>query len=229
MPSVCFPRRPRSSRPPQVSPRSPTIFGEGVRRGCDPSRELGDQRRRERDENESTTLLNMLLLRYPGEHTAKAALKTAAKANGHPPQVELIFETAKNGKRRVSSPTAGVADMVKEGIIGWGVFGLAVGAITASSATGAFSGRSRAPSSSACSGRSSGVRRRPLRPLGGARGVGAAAAEGRAADAARQLGHPRPGPPAPPPQRPRPSTGDGRSGDASGAFNPVGHGAILEV
>ena len=72
----------------------------------------------------------MLLLRYPGEHAAKAALKTAAKANGHPPQVELIFETAKNGKRRVSSPTAGVAYMVKQGIIGWGVFGLAVGAIT---------------------------------------------------------------------------------------------------
>jgi hypothetical protein len=81
------------------------------------------------DENESTAL-NMLLLRYPGEHTAKAALKTAAKANGHPPQVELIFETAKNGKRRVSSPTAGVAYMVKEDIIGWGVFGVAVGAIT---------------------------------------------------------------------------------------------------
>ena len=90
----------------------------------------GDNESEAESENESTTLLNMLLLRYPGEHAAKAALKTAAKANGHPPQVELIFETAKNGKRRVSSPTAGVAYMVKQGIIGWGVFGLAVGAIT---------------------------------------------------------------------------------------------------
>ncbi len=79
---------------------------------------------------ESTSLLSMLLLRYPGEHAAQTALKAAPKADGDAPQVELVFESAKSGKRRVSSPTAGVAYMVKEDIIGWGVFGVAFGAIT---------------------------------------------------------------------------------------------------
>ena len=50
--------------------------------------------------------------------------------DGDAPQVELVFESDKSGKRRVSSPTEGVAYMVKEDIIGWGVFGVAVGAIT---------------------------------------------------------------------------------------------------
>ena len=89
---------------------------------------------------ESTSVLNMLLLRYSGEHAAETVLKAAPKAGGDAPQVELVFESAKSGKRRVSSPTEGVAYMVKQGIIGWGVFGVAVGAITGFAGNGGILG-----------------------------------------------------------------------------------------
>ena len=89
---------------------------------------------------ESTSVLNMLLLRYSGEHAARSVLKAAPKVDGDAPQVELVFESDKSGKRRVSSPTEGVAYMVKEDIIGWGVFGVAVGAITGFAGNGGILG-----------------------------------------------------------------------------------------
>jgi uncharacterized membrane protein len=76
----------------------------------------------------TTSLLSMLLFRYPAEHAAKAALAASRKA-GDAPQVELVFESPKNGKRRVVSPTTGVAAMAKSDVVSWGLFGVAYGAI----------------------------------------------------------------------------------------------------
>ena len=77
----------------------------------------------------ATSVLSMLLLRYPGEHAAQAALEAAPKAEGHAPQVELVFESARSGKRRVIGPAKGVAAMAKSDVLSWGLFGVAYGAI----------------------------------------------------------------------------------------------------
>jgi len=80
----------------------------------------------------ATSGLSMLLLRYPGEHAAQAALKEAPKAGGDAPQVpqvELVFESARSGKRRVIGPAKGVAAMAKSDVLSWGLFGVAYGAI----------------------------------------------------------------------------------------------------
>lgn len=82
------------------------------------------------------TLLSMLLFRYSGEHAARTALAAARNSDGDPPQVELVFESAKSGKRRVISPTQGAAVMAKTDIAGWGVFGLVWGAIVGAAAHG---------------------------------------------------------------------------------------------
>ena len=74
-------------------------------------------------------VLSMLLLRYPGEHAAQAALEAAPKADGDAPQVELVFESARSGKRRVISPAKGVAAMAKSDVVSWGLFGVVYGAI----------------------------------------------------------------------------------------------------
>jgi len=82
------------------------------------------------------SLLSMLLLRYPGEHAAQAALEAARKADGDTPQVELVLESAKGGKRRVISPAEGVAAMSKSDVVSWGLFGLVFGAIVGAVANG---------------------------------------------------------------------------------------------
>jgi hypothetical protein len=74
----------------------------------------------------------MLLVRFAGEHGAKKALGDSVRAK-HPdlraPQVELMVEANKEGRRRVVSPTTGTAVMAKSDIIGWGVCGVVWGAI----------------------------------------------------------------------------------------------------
>ena len=79
-----------------------------------------------------TTLLSMLLVRFAGEHGAKKALGDSVRAK-HPdlraPQVELMVEANKEGRRRVVNPTTGTAVMAKSDIIGWGVCGVVWGAI----------------------------------------------------------------------------------------------------
>jgi uncharacterized membrane protein len=77
----------------------------------------------------ATSVLSMLLLRYPGEHAAQAALKAPPRADGTAPQVELVFESARSGKRRVIGPAKGVAAMAKSDVLSWGLFGVAYGAI----------------------------------------------------------------------------------------------------
>jgi uncharacterized membrane protein len=87
----------------------------------------------------NTSLLTMLLLRYPGEHGAKAALEAAGNVGGAP-AVELVFESDKSGKRRVSSPTTGVTAMSKSDIVSWGLFGLVWGAIVGFAGNGGLLG-----------------------------------------------------------------------------------------
>jgi uncharacterized membrane protein len=77
----------------------------------------------------ATSVLSMLLLRYPGEHAAQAALKAPPKADGDASQVELVFESARSGKRRVIGPAKGVAAMAKSDVLSWGLFGVAYGTI----------------------------------------------------------------------------------------------------
>ena len=169
---------------------------------------------------ESSSVLSMLLLRYPGEHAAKTVLKATPKAGRDAPQVELVFESAKSGKRRVVSPTEGVAYMVKQGIIGWGVFGAAVGAITGFAGNGGVHvGRERRRCRCGL-GDLRRVRRLALRPLGRARSVGPTVDRSWAADPAGQLGDPRLGRREPRYGTNPPHTVDARCGDAWRAVQP---------
>jgi uncharacterized membrane protein len=88
----------------------------------------------------STSVLTMLFLRYPGERGAKAALEAARTAGGGGPAVELVFESDRRGKRRVSSPTTGVAAMSRSDIVSWGLFGLVWGAIVGFAGNGGILG-----------------------------------------------------------------------------------------
>jgi hypothetical protein len=80
--------------------------------------------------------LSMLLLRYPGERSAREMIAQAAEADGDTPEVELVFESAKSGKRRVFSPAKGVAVMAKADVISWGGFGLVFGVIVSLAGNG---------------------------------------------------------------------------------------------
>ena len=177
-------------------------LGEGLRRGRDPSRELGDQRRR----NESET--GARREHHVAQHAA-APLPRRARCQGGPerrPQGATATRprsSSSSSRPRTASggsqPDRGCRLMVKQGIIGWGVFGARGWRRSpASSATGASRLDRERRRRRRALGDLRPVRRRPLRPLGGARSVGPAAEEGRAADAARQLGHPGLGHRAPP-------------------------------
>lgn len=78
------------------------------------------------------SLLNMILVRYPGTSAARQvaakASHDAAPARGGP-QIELVIETRPDGRRRVTDPAQGVAAMSRSDVISWGGFGLVFGAI----------------------------------------------------------------------------------------------------
>ncbi len=77
-------------------------------------------------------VLNMLLVRFTGEHGARQALATsasAAKGDSKTPQVELFIESNEHGRRRVSAPKTGTAAFSKSDTISWGAFGLVYGLI----------------------------------------------------------------------------------------------------
>ena len=78
-----------------------------------------------------TTLLSMLLVRFPGEHGGKALAASTNTKHPDPraPQVELLVEANKDGRRRVVDPTTGSAAFSKAQLVGWGVCGLVWGAI----------------------------------------------------------------------------------------------------
>jgi hypothetical protein len=78
------------------------------------------------------TKLGMLLVRFAGEHAARQALAKSGSAKHQDqkaPQVELVIETNEHGRRRVIDPTTGTAALAKSDTISWGLFGLAWGAI----------------------------------------------------------------------------------------------------
>ena len=76
--------------------------------------------------------LNMLLVRFAGEHAARQAL-TESGSGSHEvenaPQVELFIEANEDGRRRVVDPKTGSAAFSKSDTISWGLFGVAWGLI----------------------------------------------------------------------------------------------------
>ena len=73
--------------------------------------------------------LNMLLVRFAGEHAARQALAESGSKDQKEPQVELFIEANEHGRRRVIAPKTGTAAFAKTDILGWGLFGVAWGLI----------------------------------------------------------------------------------------------------
>lgn len=89
---------------------------------------------------DQTTLVSMIMLRYPDPGTARQIASRAARtskkeADASPVQVELVIWADRGGRRHVADPSQGVQAWAKSDLISWGVFGLAVGALA-----GAFGG-----------------------------------------------------------------------------------------
>jgi uncharacterized membrane protein len=77
-------------------------------------------------DDDGSSVLTMLLVRYAGEHGARARLSSPTSDTA---QVELVFEVPRHGRTRVISPTAGVAAWAKSDVVSWGGFGVAFGLI----------------------------------------------------------------------------------------------------
>jgi uncharacterized membrane protein len=77
--------------------------------------------------SEATTLASMVLLRFKGEHTVRDVNARVLKDKTVEP--ELLFEVDKQGKKRVSAPTLGVAGTARQSAPGWAIFGLVFGLI----------------------------------------------------------------------------------------------------
>jgi uncharacterized membrane protein len=81
---------------------------------------------------DQATELSMLLVRFVGQHAARQALgksDSAKRQDQKAPQVELFIEANEHGRRRVIAPTTGSADFAKLDAPSWGLFGLVWGAI----------------------------------------------------------------------------------------------------
>ena len=84
---------------------------------------------------DKTTLLNMLLVRLPGQHTVRQALAELASAKTPDPgrpqvmQVEVVLESDAGGGLHVHSPNLGVRFSARSSLVSWGVLGLICGAI----------------------------------------------------------------------------------------------------
>jgi len=82
----------------------------------------------------AASLLNMLLMRYPGSDTAGQKLaqnRSAHPKDSGPVQVELLIEAPEHGRLKVTDPArgAGPAAAAKNNLVSWGLFGLVYGAI----------------------------------------------------------------------------------------------------
>jgi hypothetical protein len=88
-------------------------------------------------------LLSMIVLRYSDPKAARQAASRiatdGAQAMNHP-EVELVIETDRSGRRHVTDPTHGVAAWARADIISWGGFGLVVGAIVGATGGGGILG-----------------------------------------------------------------------------------------
>jgi uncharacterized membrane protein len=92
---------------------------------------------------DQATELNMLLVRFAGEHAARQALDRSGPAkhqDEETPQVELVIETNEQGRRRVINPTTGSAAFAKSDTISWGLFGLVWGVIVGFAGDGGILG-----------------------------------------------------------------------------------------
>jgi uncharacterized membrane protein len=78
-----------------------------------------------------STLVNMLVFRYPGADTAKEVALEAAKASDRAVAVEpeLVLRCESTGKYHVASPKQGVGAMSLSDVISWGLFGVVWGAV----------------------------------------------------------------------------------------------------
>ncbi len=88
-------------------------------------------------------MLNMLLLRYRGEDTARQATAAAGRSGAGPGtsgpsiQPELLIEVPAHGRTKVVDPTQlGAAGFARSDTISWGLFGLAYGAIVGAVSNG---------------------------------------------------------------------------------------------
>jgi uncharacterized membrane protein len=77
------------------------------------------------------TALNMLMVRFDGEHAARKALSGSEKHEEKEgwPEVELFIEANEHGRLRVIAPKTGIAAFSEMDILGWGLFGVAYGLI----------------------------------------------------------------------------------------------------
>jgi uncharacterized membrane protein len=76
--------------------------------------------------------LTMLLVRFAGQHAARQSLGKSGSAkhqDQEAPLVELFIEANEHGRRRVIAPTTGSADFAKLDAPSWGLFGVAWGLI----------------------------------------------------------------------------------------------------
>jgi hypothetical protein len=89
-----------------------------------------------------TSVVSMIVLRYPDVDTAKrtAARVAKAKSNGADAQIELVIKVDPNGHRHVTDPKFGPWAWAKSDIVSWGLFGVVVGAIAGAFGGGIFKG-----------------------------------------------------------------------------------------
>lgn len=89
-----------------------------------------------------TSVVSMVLLRYPDVDTAKqtAARFAKTKSAGANAQIELMIKVDPNGHRHVTDPKFGPKAWAKSDIVSWGLFGVVVGAIAGAFGGGIFKG-----------------------------------------------------------------------------------------
>jgi hypothetical protein len=81
---------------------------------------------------DETSLLSMLVYRYPDPKTAAhlaADLAKAKPATNGAPHIELVIETDRSGHPHVTDPGSGTAAWARSDLVSWGAFGLVWGAI----------------------------------------------------------------------------------------------------
>jgi len=89
------------------------------------------------------TLLSMIILRYPDPESARQVASRIAAGSTQavkPPEVELVIETDRSGRRHVADPKLGAAAVSKSDLISWGGFGLVCGAIVGAAGGGGILG-----------------------------------------------------------------------------------------
>jgi hypothetical protein len=76
--------------------------------------------------------LSMILVRYPDTSTANkvAARISASEDASHAPQVELVVETDRSGRRHVEDHKLGAVAIARYNVVSWGVVGLVCGAVS---------------------------------------------------------------------------------------------------